>query len=539
MATILSLSGKRWVIPDLLGDHEDFVERRLGELGTAHSRAWDDATVFPDAMKAVERVRSAISRDEKIAIFGDYDCDGVTASAQILRALRRHGADPLLRLPHRVHDGYGLRPKHIDEFKAAGITLLITVDTGISAHDALTHAKDAGIDVIILDHHHMTSVPEAFAILHPALAPDFPPPHPAAAGVAFLFVHAMEGADWKDRDTDLALAMFGTVADLVPMAGFNRRLTQEGLRALRRLPEGPIKHLVESIGKGKPLTSIDIAFRIAPRINAAGRMADPMLALTALMEGGGAMKELEGLNVSRQEETVYAIDHALKQLSTDGNTMIDTLPAFLAVADASYSPGIVGLIAGKLTERFGRPSMAVHIHGDIGTGSLRSTENYNIVEGLTRISGLLTDFGGHAQAAGCSFPIRNLPAIREAIDADIRHSVSSDHLVPHLKIDAAIAARAVTTNLVKNLHQLEPFGQGNAEPLFLIPHASLTNTRRVGSDGKHLQALVEGSKLIGFGLGDWEEYAGISMDLVCRLGIDSWNAKEVPQLFLVDARRAT
>lgn len=494
--------------------------------------------MFPDATKAVDRVKRGIATHEKIAIFGDYDCDGVTASAQILRCLKRHGADPILRLPHRVHDGYGLRPKHIDEFLATGITLLMTVDTGISAHEALIHAKEHGMDVIILDHHHMTTVPEAFAILHPALAPTFPEPHPAAAGVAFLFVHAMEGADWADRDTDLVLAMFGTVADLVPMAGFNRRLVQEGLVALRRLPEGPIKHLVDSIAKGKPLTSIDIAFRIAPRINAAGRMADPMLALHALLEGGQPLKDLETLNVSRQEQTVQSIDHALLQLSPGGDLSSDALPAFLAVADPSYSPGIVGLIAGKLTERFGRPSMAVHINDEKGTASLRSPDSYNIVEGLTRISDLLMDFGGHAQAAGCSFAIADLPAIRTAMENDIREHVSTELLVPSLKIDAAIVAESITTNLIRSLHQLEPYGQGNPEPLFLVRNAAMTNTRRVGSDHKHLQAIVGNSKLIGFGMGDWDIHVGMPLDLVCRLGIDSWNAKEVPQLFLVDARQA-
>jgi single-stranded-DNA-specific exonuclease len=532
----LSLSGKYWNVPAVCDSIGGFMAKRLAHIGAAHNRAWDDATVFPDAIKAVARVREGIARQEKIAIFGDYDCDGVTASAQLLRCLQRHGADPVLRLPHRVHDGYGLREKHIDEFADTGITLLITVDTGISAHDALRHAKERGIDVIILDHHHWTTIPDAFAILHPGLAENFPEPHPAAAGVAFLFVHAMEGATWAERDIDLTLALFGTVADLVPMGGFNRRLVQEGLQALRRLPDGPLKQLVDAVGKGKPLTSIDIAFRIAPRINAAGRMADPMLALRALLEGGAPLKELESLNISRQEETVRCIDDAIRQIAPDGNTSHDHLPAFLSVADPSYAPGIVGLIAGKLTERFGRPSMAVHINGDLCTASLRSPACYNIVEGLERVSGLLTDFGGHAQAAGCSFPLQNLGSITDAMEADIRERVAPALLVPALHIDAVIDAKAITTHTILSLQELEPYGQGNAEPHFLVRNATMMNARRVGADGKHLQAMVGNSKLIGFGMGEWDLYANEELDLICRLGIDTWNGRMVPQLFLVDAR---
>ncbi len=537
MITALSLTGKIWHLPLTEREISEFIGERLSALqGQDVTRAWDDPSVFPDCEKAVARVKKAIANNERIEIFGDYDCDGVTSTAQILRCLRRHGSDPIVRLPHRLHDGYGLREKHIDECMAQGVSLLITVDTGIVAHDAISKAKEQGIDVIILDHHHVSTTPDAYAILHPGLAPAFPEPHPSAAGVAFLFVEAFEGAPWAGRDTDLTLALFGTVADLVPLAGFNRTLVQEGLRAAMRLPDSPLKHLVDTVTKGKPLTSTDIAFRIAPRINAAGRMGDPVLALTALLEGGTPLHDLEALNVSRQEETVRCIDHALLQIAPDGDVTYDALPAFLAVADTSYAPGVVGLIAGKLTERFGRPSMAVHINGDACTASLRSPACYNIVEGLERIAHLLTDFGGHAQAAGCSFLLAHFDTIRTLMDDDIRSRTDLSQLLPGLQIDAVIDADAINVRLILALATLEPFGQGNAEPLFLIRNAKLENIRRVGADSKHLSATVGGSKVIGFGFGEMALDSTQSLDLICRIGMDTWNGKMTPQLFLVDAK---
>ncbi len=531
-----SLGGKHWQLPHESMNLDTFRQSRLNTIGFAAQDSWDDPSVFPDTEKAVRRVKDAIARGEKMAIFGDYDCDGVTAASQILRCLRRHGTEPILKLPHRVDDGYGMKERHIDAFADAGVTLLITVDTGISAHDALARAKERGVDVIILDHHHWTVRPDAFAVLHPGLAPHFPEPHPSAAGVAFLFVTAMEGGAWEERDIDLSLALFGTVADLVPLGGFNRKLVQDGLIALRRLPDGPIKHFVDSIGNGKPLNSVDIAFRIAPRINAAGRMADPFLALTALMEGGEPLRQLEQLNVLRQEETARCIDHALKQLAPGGDPSLNSLPAFLAIADTSYSPGIVGLIAGKLTERFGRPSMAVHMNGNVCTASLRSPECYNIVEGLERHAELFTSFGGHAQAAGCSFPIEKLDAVTMAMEEDIRTHTESHQLIPHVKIDAILHAADISVETVVGLYALEPYGQGNPEPLFLVRNVRLNNMRRVGGEGKHLQAMVGTSKLIGFGMGDWDTHAAEPLDLVCRLGIDTWNDRVSAQLFLVDAK---
>lgn len=541
----LSLTGKRWVITPA-HDRPQHVDgtaliawlrahRGLEDVSAHATGSWHDATLFPDTDKAAARVRHAVSAGERIGIFGDYDCDGITSTAQMVRFLRRRGIEPSVRLPHRVHDGYGLKASHVEEFHAAGVTLLITVDTGVSAHGAVERANALGIDVIILDHHHLLTPPPAHAILHPALAPDFPEPHPSAAGVTFMFLHALEEGFWADRDTDLALAMFGTVADLVHLTGFNRSLVSEGLEVLPGLPEGPVKTLLNQVSGGKPLTSVDVAFRVAPRINAAGRMADPMLALKALLDGGAPLHDLDTLNTLRQDQTSRALERALLELGSGDER---TLPSFLSIASASYPHGILGLLAGKLTDRYGRPSMAVHIAADHCTASLRSPIAFNIVQALERNKHLLISFGGHAQAAGATFALEHYEALTDAIERDAAANLPPHELTPALAIDAEVPATAITRDFCAALSTLGPFGQGNPEPVFLLREVRLLNARRVGADGRHLQAQLGGCKLIGFGLGSHVDDTTRPLDIACRVGLDSWNGRVTPQLFLVDLRHA-
>jgi single-stranded-DNA-specific exonuclease len=551
----LSLTGKRWSIPEQTDAVPSAILARLSAERSLATGTMPSPQIFPDMPRAVERVRRAMASHETIGIFGDYDCDGITATALLVRYFRRHGVEPVVRLPHRVHDGYGLNQVIVEECAAHGITLLATVDTGITAVQEIAAAAALGIDVIVTDHHHVQDeVPHALALIHPALAPSHPLPHPSGAGVALQFVRALEATDvWDDHRTDLALAAIGTIADLVPLTGMNRVLVQKGIAALNALENCPLALLADSIRThGAPLTSTDIAFRLAPRINAAGRMEDPQIALRALLEGGEALAALAQLNTHRQDATggLFARAWQLLHLSPQPQAAeLTALPPLLVVSGTEFPEGLIGLIAGRLTEATGHPSLVVTIRdeatdghdrrGGECTASLRSTRAYHIAEGLERIADLFSSFGGHAQAAGCTFPEQNLHEIIRRLSEDIATRTTGEDLLPALTVDGILLAQDISLSLCGQLKHLEPFGQGNPEPFFLLQDVRMESPRRVGKDGAHLQCRIAGIKTIGWRLGHLMNAAAAPIDVVCKIGIDAWNGHRAPQIVIEDVRVAT
>lgn len=510
--------------------------RRLRGIVDTDAPPWKNTHLYPDMQRAIERVQRAIRTRETVAIFGDYDCDGVTSTAQLVRMFRRHGVEPLVRLPHRIHDGYGIQPQHCDAFAAQHVTLLLTADTGIAAHEAITAAQKKGIDVIILDHHHFHTVPDAYAIVHPALAPHHPLPYPSAAGVVHAFIHAFEGGNpWTDASIDLVLAALGTVADLVPLQGGNRHLVQAGLDAIYRLPQGPLQAFLERTCGDGTITSMDLGWKVAPRINAAGRMDDATEALTALLEGGSPLERLETLNNQRQQETLDAVEHAMLSLESELS-----LPSFICLASSAYGHGIIGLIAGKLTERYNRPTLAASIHGDTCTASLRSPPSYNVVEALERAKDLLTRFGGHAQAAGATFPLSAFIPLTTRLQQDATSHLGEVIPAPVLAIDGVLHPQAIDQTLHTFIQDLAPFGQGNPEPILMLSDVQLERVRRVGAQNNHLQARGHGLPLIGFGLGHLAEAVTHSVvDIACRIGMNTWNGKTEMQMQVVDIRQSS
>ena len=532
----LSLTGKHWVLP------ESTASKNASELITwlRSNRGITDQdstlvapAIFPDMPRAVDRIHRALHDHEAIGIFGDYDCDGVTAVAQLLRYFRRHNLEPWTRLPHRVRDGYGLKPELVPEIVAAGVTLLITADTGITAIQEVEQLKEHGIDVIITDHHQVhEQLPLAYAVIHPALC-KHPLPHPSGAGVAYKLVHALEKNPWHDMNTDLALAMLGTVADLVELKGENRTLTTLGLQALERIPSGPLAQLRERCRPhDAPLTATDIAFRMAPRINAAGRMTEPDIALRALTEEGDALHMLDLLNEQRQSLTRELCSQAMREFDDEH------LPPVLVSVSEDYPHGIVGLIAGKLTEHYGRPSLVAHTDGVSCTASLRSPPSYHVALGLKQCASLLDRYGGHAQAAGCTFPLNNLDTITQILSEDIASHVNVDDLVPQIQVDAVVNTAAVTLDTCRQLRYLEPYGQGNPEPVFLLPRVSLCNTKACGKDDAHLTGRIAGKKCVGFGLGNLAGRDG-EHDIIARLNVSEWNGSTEAQLQIIDITMAT
>lgn len=494
--------------------------------------------LFPDMEKAVERIERAIVNNETIAIFGDYDADGITATAQLVRFFRRRKIEPVVHLPDRAKEGYGMKILSIDALKAKGVSLIITVDTGIAAHAEIAHANAHGIDVIVTDHHRVQGgVPDAYAIIHPDVPSPFPNPHLSGSGVAFMLVRALEKLQsWKDIDLDIALAAIGTVGDLVPLTGENRLLVIHGLKFLDRLPPSPLKDFVDSVRSTGPLTATDIAFRIVPRINAAGRMAHPLVALEALLGGGDSLEELHRLNGERRT--------FVEELQEEIIPLLDVSDAFLVIASDRITPGTAGLIAGRLSEKFGRPSLAAAIMGNIAVGSVRSIPEIDLMECMEHASvkKFFKTFGGHAQAAGCTFAPADAAALRKAFNALLKkQGVSVDTLLPTLELDAALDQRHLTMAFARSLTSLAPFGTGNAEPTFLLPRQTLTDIRTVGSEKSHLQAKVNGIQAVGFRLGSCIDQLNETtpVDIACRISINNWNGRENVQLVIEDIRTST
>ena len=534
MSSELSLTGKRWIIPELSEDDSDnLVSNLMSKRGIdpALEGELPDAFAFHDMQKAIDRIRLAIKNKESVGIFGDYDCDGITSSLQLIRFFRRNGIDPFVRLPHRIKDGYGLKSHIIDEFVAKGTDLLITVDSGVGSVSEIAKARSAGIEVIITDHHHVgKKIPPAVAIIHPDFS-DIPPPHPSGSGVVYHLLRALEDGTWDDMQTDESLAMLGTIADVMELKGFNRTLVKQGLNSIKKLKSGPLFELVKIAGINiNYLTSTDVGFRIAPRINAAGRMGNPLIALKALMDGGEAIKIIDNLNEIRQKQTEEFLNMALEEISEAPESPL------MSIMHSDFPQGIVGLIAGKLTEMTGKPSLVGRDHEGMCTASLRSTPSYHITEGLERCSGLLQYFGGHAQAAGCSFRSDLFDQVSNRLAEDISKHTDPDDLLPTIEIDAVLPAPSITLGLINDLKRLEPFGHGNREPVFLIQGAQMEYQRQVGKESNHLQSNIGGVKSIGFRLGHLSEHSNKPIDVVCRLGTDSWNGLTRPQIFIDDLR---
>jgi len=317
----LSLTGKIWNQNSAITMDGNWpnqlMETRQLSAPTSGDIQLADPDIFPDMCIAVDVIAEAIVSNKTIGIFGDYDCDGVTSTVQLVRYFRAKSVEPWVRLPHRVRDGYGLNMNVVQEIIEAKVDVLITVDTGVSCVEEIQALIDNDIEVIITDHHQPGEVlPNATAIIHPEIC-NYPQPHPSGAGVVFQLLRALHGGIiWEDFATDVALAALGTTADLVPLKGDNRQLVQLGVRALRSLQTGPLAEFMALVqGENSSLNSTDIAFKMAPRINAAGRIDDPNVALKALLEGGENLKELDRLNTERQRMTSEQVEDALKNVS--------------------------------------------------------------------------------------------------------------------------------------------------------------------------------------------------------------------------------
>ena len=508
----------------------------------ADSRLLGDPLLLPDMQPAVARVYRALLSAESIAVYGDFDVDGITGTAILVQGLSLLGAKATPYIPHRLTEGYGLKTAALENLRQQGISLVITVDCGITAVSEVRKAKKMGLDIIVTDHHVPTEViPPATAVIDPRL-PDsaYPFPELAGVGVAFKFLQALFQSIGKEAQLHslIDLAALGTIADMTPLLGENRYLVKEGLKLINDSPRLGLSEMITQAGLSTGnLDAETVSWVIAPRLNAAGRLAHAMSSYQLLMtdslaEAQGLTSWLQQKNEERQRITTQVLSRAREQI------LAQEISPVLIAGDEDCPVGIAGLIAGRLSDEFYRPAVFVRIGEQISSGSCRSIPEFDILQALGQCQRLLSRFGGHSQAAGLALPTRNLPRFKQCLSELAASQLGGLDLRPSLDIDAEVALPDLSEDTFSAIQQLAPFGCGNPLPIFLSRQVEIVDCRTMGSDGAHLRLkLQQGGTLwegVGFGLGNFRDEISSPLDIVYNLEIDRWGGKEKLRLNILD-----
>ncbi|MFD1850174.1 single-stranded-DNA-specific exonuclease RecJ [Oceanobacillus bengalensis] len=488
--------------------------------------------------EATERVHRAIEENEKILIFGDYDADGVSSTTVMLKTLQELGANCDYYIPNRFTEGYGPNEAAFTEAYKRGFTLIITVDTGISAVHEADIAKQLGIDLIITDHHEAQhTLPDAYAILHPKCSPDYPFKELAGVGVAFKFAERLLGYFPKHL---LEFVAIGTVADLVPLVDENRILVYHGLHALTNSNNPGIRALKKVCKIEGNVTEEDIGFSIGPRINAVGRLQDADLAVQLLMidrvqEAELIAEEIQEINSQRQQIVNEIVIEAEEILGPDD------LEGVIVVAKEGWNEGVLGIVASKLVRKYDRPAIVLTIKPETkqAKGSARSIPAFDLFSNCMNIRELFTSFGGHAQAAGMTLPLENLHLIRQKLSESILHDLSEEDFKQEIEISSNIPITDINIDLINDIAKLAPFGMKNPKPIFQVEEIP-TEVRQIGSAKNHLKlqfkkesTLLDG---VGFGMGELFHYISpkTPIKLVGELSINEWNGLKKAQIMVQD-----
>ena len=449
-----------------------------------------DPMLLTDMDKACARILDAIDREETIVVFGDYDVDGVTATALLYQHLKGMGASVKCMLPSREGDGYGLSKNAIQSIHDKGCQLIVTVDNGISALEEAEFAASLGVDLIVTDHHlPHDALPKAVAVVDPRRADDHSPfKGLCGAGVAFKLCAALDGCPPEEMlDYCGDLAAVGTVADVMPLTGENRTLVKAGLKLLQQTDRPGISALLEEVGLGgKPITAENVSYAIAPRINAAGRMDNAVTALQLVLcedeeRAAELAHKLNEINVARQETEQEIVKAAQEQLDAEPAILEDRV---ILIWGRDWHPGVIGIVASRLVEKTGRPVIVVSVdeHGE-GKGSGRSVQGFNLHECIASCEDILLRFGGHAMAAGLSVREENLPELRRRLNEWAARECAV-LFTPPLECDLSIHLDRITVESVRRLEQLAPYGAENPTPVFVLEKAVIDGIFSV-SEGKH------------------------------------------------------
>ena len=533
------------------------VQRGFGEPAAARrflNPSLDDLhepSRLADLDLAVGRLLGAVARREPIAVHGDYDADGVSSTVMLRRALELLKGDVMHFIPERLQDGYGLRAETVERLHAQGIRVIVSVDCGIRSVNAATRARELGVDLIVTDHHEPdATLPPAFAVINPRRSDcAYPDKDLAGVGVAFKLVQALCRRSGRTAWLQgfVKLAAIGTLADAVPLRGENRVLAKVGLD---RLSVGPntvgLRALLEASGlTGRRIGSDDVAFQLAPRINAAGRMSSPDLATKLLLATGAAdaadarvlADALNAQNARRREEEAEIMADASRVIERDPEIGAQNL---LVVWAEGWHRGVIGIVASKLVETFARPAIVLSVDGEEAHGSGRSIPGFDLLAALDHHADLFVRFGGHKQAAGMLVETRRLKELRRRLAAYANERIEPQDLVPRLAVDAPLPLAEVRAGLLRDLAALEPFGRGNPRPVFHAAPVEVAGGPRT-INKRHLRMTIRQGRA-AFPAVAWRAAGRAAvfqprspLNIAFSLGEDTYKGNSFLQLIVADA----
>jgi single-stranded-DNA-specific exonuclease len=524
--------------------------RRPEEIGpylAADDSLAHDPSLLPDMAMAVARLERALADGEVVGVFGDFDADGITGTALMVQALSELGSTVIPYLPDRVDEGHGLSAQAVRSLRSEGVTLMVTVDCGVSSAEEVELASSMGMDTIVTDHHSVpSSLPNAVALVNPRRpGSHYPYDGLTGVGIAFKVAEALWTDLGRPRPVHLLdLVALGTVADVGPLTGENRYLVKEGLRRLNETRNPGLRALIARSGlRLGSLNTESLSFWLIPRLNAAGRLSSASTSLDLLTADSAESAEaiadaLELHNDERRRLTAEGVAQAHGQVHLQDGAA----PPMIIVEHREWVPGILGLIAGNLCEAYYRPTVAISVGEDTCRASARSIPEFDIVEALRRSGDLFHRFGGHPQAAGFMLPTSELGRLKNELRAGTEEHLDTAQLMPSINFDCEIAPTLLSGDNLAFMDALRPFGEANPAPVFLTRNARIVEARRVGKQGDHLKMRVSHGHgawdAIAFRQGESAADPGDAIDLVYTAGINEWRGQARLQLTVLDFRPA-
>jgi single-stranded-DNA-specific exonuclease len=508
-----------------------------------------DSFLLTDMENAVDRILMAIEENEKICIYGDYDVDGITSTALCVNILRKLEADVMYYIPVRAEEGYGLNSEAIDYIAEQGVNLIITVDCGIRSVDVVEKVNEKGMNIIITDHHECGDIlPDACAVVNPHRNDSgYPFKELAGVGVAFKLMQGItESIGYRELLYDVIdIAAIGTIADVVPLLDENRIIVKNGLEKLMSTENIGLKALIDTCDLAdKQISSYNIAFIIAPRINAAGRLADAGRCVELLITDDESLayeiaKELEVENKERQRIEAEILEQAIAKVNEDKDFANSRV---LILDELNWHPGVIGIVASRIVEQFSKPAVLIGRDMEVGKGSGRSMSGFNLYEAMNRCSELFEKFGGHEMAAGLTIKSNKIDAFRKKINEIADEMLQGKELLPEILVDYKLEPTDINLQVAKQLKELEPFGMGNPNPNFVCRNMQVIDKKQVGANNKHLSLnLYDGNnnvKAIAFNMGNLYNVLSSSrkIDIICCMDINQWNDNETVQLVIKDIK---